>query len=154
VKRRGFTLIEIITVIGILSIFFSIGIVGIKTFKERYKQIEIKSFFYEMMDMLSYGKCYCVSNKISGNINFIDNNDCLQVYVVADTKVVKTIGLRKILKLKPFDNGEEVKKISLNINQSGYVEPTTIKLINESSEIFKITVQVGGNVMIVKEGEN
>lgn len=151
-KKRGTTLIEIIVVLAILSILLSIGALGIKILKARYKQIEIKSYLYEVVNMLSYGKQYCVSDNASGSINFTNETDLLRIYFVSNNKAIKTIEVRKALKLKPFGNGEEIKKISLKINSSGYVEPTTINLINEDDEIYKITIQVGGNVIVVKEG--
>jgi prepilin-type N-terminal cleavage/methylation domain-containing protein len=153
-KKRGFTLFEIVAVLGILSILFSIGVLGIKAFKERYRQIEIKSFVYSITDMLSYGKMYCVSENIAGSVCFMNDEDYLKVSLVTGMKVVRTIELLKVMKLKPFENGEEVKNLSLKINQSGYVEPKTISLVNENHEVYKITVQVGGNVLVVKEGEN
>ncbi|MBD7910031.1 type II secretion system protein [Clostridium cibarium] len=151
-KKRGFTLIEIIAVIGVLSVIFSIGIASIKQFKTRYKQIEISNFLYETIDMISYGKSYCASNDLSGNVKLINNNDYLQVYLIADNKVIKNIKIKEVLRIKPFDNEEEIRNINLRINEFGYVEPTTIKFINEKLEEFIITVQVGGNVILVKEG--
>ncbi|WP_143314369.1 type II secretion system protein [Clostridium sp. HBUAS56017] len=151
-KKRGFTLIEIIAVIGVLSVIFSIGIASIRQFKTRYKQIEISNFLYETIDMISYGKSYCASNDLSGNVKLINNNDYLQVYLIADNKVIKNIKIKEVLRIKPFDNEEEIRNINLRINEFGYVEPTTIKFINEKLEEFIITVQVGGNVILVKEG--
>lgn len=153
-KKRGATLIEIIAVLGILTIFLSIGVLGIKILKKRYEQVETKSYLYEIVNILSYGKVYCVNNNTYGNIKFINDENYLTVCLVVDINVVKSIEIRKNLKLKPFNNGEDLKKISLNINPSGYVAPTTINLINEDNEIFKITIQVGGNVIVVKEGGN
>lgn len=57
--KKGYTLIELIVVLAIMSIFSSIAVINITKVKERLENIELKNLEAEVKSLLSFGKAYC-----------------------------------------------------------------------------------------------
>ena len=129
-KKDGFTLIEVVGSLAILSILLLISFKGFKYYESHVEKIENVSVLYNVKDILSFSKKYCYSE---GNI-------------------IKTMYVNEELKLLEANYISKDKRfILLNINKYGYIDPYTIAVINKNNEIRKIVIQVGGNLIYIKD---
>lgn len=71
-KKKGFTLIEVIASLSIILIIFSLTLSVKDIYSTISNDIESKSALYDVENLLSYSKAYCKKNKKSGEIQ-IDN---------------------------------------------------------------------------------
>lgn len=73
--KKGFTLIEFIAVLGILSIIFSIGSGGYKLYEGIRYDVEVEKFLYELEDSFCFGREYCLNNYVNGTISLEEYKD-------------------------------------------------------------------------------
>ena len=117
--KKGFTLVELIVVLSLILIISSFSFISLKSFLETKNKIKTKEFLYEIEDMITYGRSYCINN----NINF--NGE--KVYLVIDGIVVKAFNLDKndknieLLKNNLF-YGNDIYLVTLELDNGAIIE--------------------------------
>ena len=151
-KKDGFTLIEVVGSLAILSILLLISFKGFKYYESHVEKIQNVSVLYNVKDILSFSKKYCYENGKAGEIYFDNCDDFNKVYFSSEGNIIKTMYVNEELKLLEANYISKDKRfILLNINKYGYIDPYTIAVINKSNEIRKIVIQVGGNLIYIKD---
>lgn len=148
--KRGYTLIELIIVLSIITIFSSITIINISKFKESMDIIEFENIGTEVKSLLSFGKSYCRKNKVPGK--FIVGLDRKTItFVVTD----KNFPISKSIKLKNdmdigsnFYSSKDIKTDENNITDEGYIKSAgSIVITNSNKKVIKITISVGNDII-------
>ncbi len=149
--KKGYTIIELIVVLSIITIFSSIVIINVGKVKERLDDIEFKNVEAEVKSLLSFGKAYCRKNKVPG-----------QIIIGLDRKTIKfavTGSLSPITRVINLENGIEVgsnlkvsenlKQDANNISDEGFIKSAgTITITNKSkSKSIDITISVGNDII-------
>ena len=67
-KKKGFTLIELVIVMALIIILGATSINIINFYKKTSANIRTKEALYEIREFFSYSKKYCINNKIAGYI--------------------------------------------------------------------------------------
>ena len=67
-KKKGFTLIELIIVMALIIILGTTSINTINFYKKTSANIRTKEALYEIREFFSYSRKYCIINKISGDV--------------------------------------------------------------------------------------
>ncbi|MGL5354642.1 MAG: type II secretion system protein, partial [Clostridium sp.] len=67
-KKRGYTLIELVAVMAILSILLGSGFTIVSIMRNLKNEVEFDYSIGEISNILSYGKAYCRKNNTSGEI--------------------------------------------------------------------------------------
>lgn len=136
-------MIELICVISILAIILSIGIPEYKIYKKISDDISIRSFIFQVEDILSYGKMYSKSACRAGIYKITNINDDTYVeYRCYDGKIKKNklpIGIKTVNR----------ENYSLDIGSDGNITSKTIRLIDVYGKQYKITIRPAGNIITI-----
>ena len=143
-KKYGFTLIETIVSIFILTILFSIGISLSKFGSNLSHDMENTAYVYEIQNLLSYGKAICMDQNKYGKITVTSSKNEIR-FIGVDGKIEKVINLPKEIKIINND-------ISVLITPYGKIsQGNTIKLIDKYGQRQDITIGVGVDLIVIKE---
>jgi len=142
IKKEGFTLIETIASIAIISILFSISLSMYKFKTTVESDIHISNYLYEIQSLITYGKSICkekenygklVVNTRENNIKFIENWDYIE----------KEVQLPSSLRL--------VSEFTIYITPQGKLERgNTISLLDNENNRHDITIGVGVDTVTIK----
>lgn len=148
-KRKGFTLIETMVSLFILSILFSIGITLNKFAIKLSNNMANTACVYEIQNILSYGKAVCREKNKYGKITIDPKTNQIRFVQGAD----KDDKIEKILNI-PKDFSMDGKYRSILITPKGKISKgTSIELIDNSKKRQIITVGVGVDYIDLKDGE-
>lgn len=142
-RKSGFTLMEVIVSLFILTILFGTGMSLSKLGRNIYYHIIIEGYVYEVEDLLSYGKAICKKNNQYGKIN--TNTQTNEItFIERWDNIEKTVVLPKEIKLQ--------KSLTLFINPEGKLEQgNTITLIDKFGSNHDISIRVGVDLIVIKE---
>lgn len=145
-KKNGFTLIETVVSMFILSILFSVGLALSNFGNNLSADIKNTDHVYEIQNLLSYGKAVCSEKNKYGKITVKSNNNEIRFIEGAD-KIEKIINLPTDIKIISND-------ISVFITPYGKISKGfTVKLIDKYGRRQDITIGVGVDLIIIKDGE-
>ena len=145
-KKYGFTLIETVVSIFILSILFSIGVSLSKFGNTLLRDMENKSYVYEIQNLLSYGKAVCKEKNKYGKITVKSSENEIR-FIEGWDNIEKIINVPKEIKIISND-------ISVLITPDGKIsQGNTIKLIDKYGQRQDITIGVGVDLIVIKDGE-
>jgi len=144
-KKYGFTLIETVVSIFILTILFSVGLSLSKLGINISKDVENTGYIYEIQNVLSYGKAVCRDKNKYGKITVKSNTNEIR-FVEGWDNIEKIIKLPKEIKIISND-------ISVLITPNGKISKgNTIKLIDKEGQRQDITIGVGVDLIVIKDG--
>lgn len=145
-RKYGFTLIEIVVSIFILTILFSLCLSLSKFKKNLSDDIENTGYIYEIQNLLSYGKAVCKEKNKYGKITVKASENEIR-FIEGLDNIEKIIKLPKEIKIINND-------ISVLITPDGKISKgNTIKLIDECRRRQDITIGVGVDLIVIKDGE-
>jgi len=148
-KKYGFTLIETIVSIFILTILFSVGVSLSKFGRNFINDMENTAYVYEVQNLLCYGKAVCKEKNKSGiiTVNVNENNICFE-------ETWDNVESKKIINL-PKEIRIFAQNKSAKIDRDGKVtQGNTIILLDSYGEKQKITIRVGVDLIVINDGEN
>ena len=147
-KKCGFTLIETVVSIFILSILFSVGLSLSKLRSGLSSDMGNTAYVYEIQNLLSYGKAVCMEKNKSGKIVVACNeNKIYFIDVRENAESKKTVDLPKEIRI--------LSKIeSMKIDGDGKItQGNTITLLDNYGERQDITIGVGVDLIVIKDGD-
>ena len=149
-KKKGFTLIELIITLSILLLFTTITSTSIKAYNNRIVDIKTSKYAYEIKTLLSYSKSYCRKHKVNGSL-FIDIKENSFKFFILE----KNNHFEKFVYLE--DKFSAVSNYNGNafiISKDGYIrEAGTISLMYNGKVVRKIKIGVGNDIIGVTEGD-
>lgn len=146
-KKYGFTLIETVVSIFILTILLSVGLSLSKLGRNLAIDMENTEYVYEIQNVLSYGKAVCRENNKYGKIT-VKSSENKICFVGGEGSIEKIINLPKEIKIISED-------ISVLITPDGKISKgNTIKLVDKYGERQDITIGVGVDLIVIKDGES
>lgn len=145
-KRKGFTLIETMVSLFILSIIFSIGTSLNKFAINLSNNMGNTACVYEIQNILSYGKAVCREKNKYGKITIDPKKNQIR-FVEGFDKIEKILNI-------PSDLSMDGKYRSILITPKGKISKgTSIELIDNYRRRQIITVGVGVDYIELKDGE-
>lgn len=148
--KKGYTLVELIIVLSIITLFSSITMINVVKVKERMDNIEFNNLANEVKSLLSYGKSYCRKNKVPGKIIVGSDRKTITFQVTnSSSPITKTIKLNNNMEIgSNFNSSGDIKKDENNINDEGFIKSAgTIVLSNKNKKRIEITVSVGNDII-------
>lgn len=136
-KKKGYTLLELIVVLGILSVLFSISIKGIKD-NSIMDNIASKSLKNDIANLISFAKHYTYNtgntgkieiNNISGEISFIDTKSEITKNIIA-TVTLPT-------------GYEFLETFNIGVSNKGVVSGDSIIFKGLNGKYHEVTISVG-----------
>lgn len=138
--KKGFTLIELITTIGLIAILLGISFPSIRAFNGLKSKIEMNLAVSSIVEFINGCKSYSRSNSLSTKIKKEGNNTEISQYLGSDK--IRFYSLPKRIKISIF-NPNTVDN-AIHIDNFGVTnDACTITLMNEMQNIRSITLKVG-----------
>jgi prepilin-type N-terminal cleavage/methylation domain-containing protein len=144
-KKSGFTLIETMVSIFILSILFSVGTSLSKISSKVVKDINNNQYIYEIQNLLSYGKAVCREKNKYGKIT-VNSRENQVSFTERGDNIEKAINIPKDAKIFGGD-------MSALITPDGKISRGDTIIIRDSyGEWQYITIGVGVDLIVIKKG--
>lgn len=150
-KKKGFTLIELMITLNIMILFTTITYSSIRAYNNRKINIKINNYTYEIKSLLSYGKSYCRKYKTNGNF-FVKLKENILVFEVIE----KNNAIKKSINLDgDFSLLYNYKGSSIGVSKEGYIKDAcTISLTYKSKVVREVKIGVGNDIIGVTEGDS
>lgn len=147
-KKAGFTLIETVVSIFILTILFSVGTSLNKFGHNLSSDMKNTAYIYEIQNLLSYGKAVCREKNKYGKITIHYKKQQIR-FIEGVDNIEKVINMPEEISI----DGE--KYINILITPDGKISKgITIELRDENKEKHTITIGVGVDLIVSKDGES
>ncbi|MFT8314670.1 MAG: type II secretion system protein [Clostridium sp.] len=145
---KGFTLIEILVVMAIISIITSIMLIEVKNYKALKNDIEVKRFNSEMISFINNIRVQCILNESFAEFSFQKGSD--------EVKVYEGPNIRDRLKLPSSFTIKENNVITsdklIYIDSRGMITtPCSLKYLDRKGKEHTITIGVGTAYAEIKE---
>lgn len=137
--KKGYTLLETIIVLGLISIVSSVGFIGINFYNNKLEKINQKSINANIVTFINDAKLYCKTNKQIGTVTIEKNIVILRANSDAKMKYILPQGYNfsgKIITLTIEDDGTSVLG-------------ETITIINRKGKKYEFTLSV--QTTVIKE---
>lgn len=146
-KKTGFTIIELIVVIFIITIVITGGLGMIASFQKIREKENINNAIYEVVDTLSYAKAYCRKNSREGVVGINTKEDFIDFSFDRYNYKFKKVYMPKDIKLvSNFTSGTKIK-----ISKDGYINNSgSIEVRYKKKTVATITVSVGNDIINIK----
>lgn len=76
-ENKGFTLIELVLVLGIISIFLSFSLINIGAYRKLTNKVDEEIFSNSLLNFINNSKEYCRDNGTGGYIYFNSDNNVI-----------------------------------------------------------------------------
>jgi len=136
--KKGFTLIEVVVVISIMTILFGYSLLNLRSFNRIENNIEVQLFGNTLVDFVINSKKYCKDNNLSGYIYFITNKNSAQF--CCGTNVIGSVKLP--VNFSELSVNRTGGKISID-NKGFSKDACTIKFKDREGDMHYITMCVG-----------
>lgn len=136
-KKKGFTVIELLIVIGMISILFSCSLVNFGGYNKLQNRIDVDIFSNSLINLINNSKEYCRDKNIGGYLYFDTEKNfvCLN----SGTQRVYKLELPDKFTLNIVRPGNKIK-----IDNRGITEDAcTIQYKDREGEMHCITMCVG-----------
>lgn len=144
-SKKGFTLIELIIVISIISIVSCYTLVKISFFNSKIDSIDVDKCNNAIMMFINNAKLYCREKETSGTIYFYPGKDKADFNV--QCRNVEHLTLPS--KFYIYDVNSAYSKI--NIDSKGFVsDACTISFRDRSDKLHEISIFVGTGFVQIK----
>lgn len=143
--KKGFTLIEIIAVLSILSIIFTFSASSIVYYKKINRDIEIENFLASFKHLITEGK-----------INAIDSQANLKIKIENSTKKIRLMnGINEINSINMPDYIQLNRNGIIDITSEGHAKSDTTILDNiKDKEKYFISIRVGVDYINIEKKKN
>ncbi|MGH4120043.1 pilus assembly FimT family protein [Clostridium sp.] len=146
--RKGFTLIEMILVLAIMSIVSGVCVASVGYYKKLENSVDADYYCNAVVDFINNSKMYCRENTCSVIVTFDKVKN--EIRVANGMKVVNKLTLKNKITLYKFTGRNSNAQIV--IDNKGYSnDACTIILKDNNSIQHEITMRVGTAYVKIKE---
>lgn len=136
-KSKGFTIIELLIVLGIISILFSCSLINFSGCSKLQNRIDVDIFSNSLINLINNSKQYCRDKNVGGYLYFDTGKNI--IYLNSGTQLVYKLKLPDKFKLNIVRPGNKIK-----IDNRGITEDAcTIQYKDREGEMHSITMCVG-----------
>jgi prepilin-type N-terminal cleavage/methylation domain-containing protein len=145
VKRRGFTLLELLLVISVFSVLLSFSLINSGLFSKIVNDIDVDLTNNNIIDFINRSKIYCRDNKREGGYIYFDGSS---------ESITFNMGLDEIFSMK-LPEGFILDKVrddnKIKIDNRGITEDAcSIKFKDRRGKIHCLTMCVGTAYVEIK----
>lgn len=143
--KKGFTLIEIIAVLAIISIIFTFGGASIVHYKKIGRDIEVENFLASFKHLITEGK-----------ISAIDSQANLKIKIENSSKKIKLMnGINEMNYINMPDYIQLNRNGIIDITSEGHAKADTTILDNiKDKEKYFISIRVGVDYINIEKKKN
>lgn len=142
--KKGFTLVEVIAVLAIISIIFIFSGTSIGYYKKLNRDIEIENFLTSFKHLITEGKVDALDNEI--NLNIAIENENKKIKLMNNNTEINHIKIPNYI--------EVIKNEKIDITSKGQVRASTTILENiKDKERYIITIRVGVDYINIEKNK-
>lgn len=136
--KKGFTLIEVIVVISIMTILFGYSLLNLRSLDRIENNVDVQLFGNTLVDFIINSKKYCRDNNLNGYIYFVTSKGTAQL--CCGTNVISSVKLpENFTELSVNRTGGKI-----TIDNKGFSKDAcTIKFKDRKGGIHYLTMCVG-----------
>jgi prepilin-type N-terminal cleavage/methylation domain-containing protein len=147
-KVKGFTLIETVIVMSLISIITAIIFIEIKNYRDFRNELDAKYFDNEILYLINEGRHTCMLNEEPGEIMFNENNNKGGFYQGVVLKDRLNIPDGFVI----LDNTVNTSDHLIYIDDNGVIStPCSLEYIDRTQKIHTITIGVGTAYAQIKQ---
>jgi prepilin-type N-terminal cleavage/methylation domain-containing protein len=143
-RNKGFTLIEIIMVVGIMSVLLSYSLIKFNGYSKLENRMDIDMFANSLINFINNSKEYCRDNNIYGYIYFSTEENNISFNCGAEQ--IYYLSLPKKFTINIVRPGNSIKIDNRGMTGSA----CTIAYKDREEEIHNITISVGTAYVDIK----
>ena len=144
VKSKGFTIIELVLVIGIISVFLSFSLINASGYRKLNNKIDVDFFSNSLLNYINNSKEYCRDNVERGYIYFDSERDLITLN--CGIKQINTLPLPDGFSLNDVRSDNKIEITNMGTTGSA----CTIKFRDREGELHHITMCVGTEYVDIK----
>lgn len=144
VKSKGFTIIELVLVIGIISVFLSFSLINASGYKKLSNKIDVDFFSNSLLNYITNSKEYCRDTDKSGHIYFDSERGLITFN--CGIRQVNDLSLPDGFSLNDVRSDNKIK--ITNMGKTG--SSCTIKFRDREGKLHCITMCVGTEYVDIK----
>ena len=145
-KKSGFTLIEIIIVIAIISILLSISLTGVVVYKNLIEESNKQTYLIKIKESFIYYKEYALKNQT--NLTFKIKKDGSIEFLNSNNKIIEKIDKIKELTLEHNSGTNETNLYRYDIDYSGkIIQSGRISFSDKNNVNHRITISTGDEII-------
>lgn len=144
-SKKGFTLIELIVAISMVTILFGYSFMSLKSYSKNTNDMDVNIFANTLMNFIVYSKEYCRDNNESGYLYFLSDKN--KIIFCSSTSTLNNLYLPKgfgDLKLNLTQN-----KVSID-NKGFTKDACTINFKDREGGNHCVTICVGSSYVDIK----
>lgn len=145
-KKKGYTLIELIAVMAIMIILIGSGFTIISSLKYIKDDVEIDNVIYEIYDVLSYAKAYCRRNFQEGEVLIDTQKRTIQFRYIDNSSSIKTNIIREEKFPKYVDVHTNPGFFKIEVSDLGYLKKAGSIFVSIGKKEKIITIAVGNDI--------
>ena len=150
-KKKGFTLIEMIVVLFILTVIFSSSYIGYNSIKKMNMEVKEEAVLYAIEDLLCYGKKYSVFNKKDCQLEIQEKDNVIYMNLKASLNIIRRYEVRNCIEIYYKEQLLENRIMRIKIDDDGRIEALSLKFKGESNKKYKVSVEVAtGNINLIE----
>lgn len=142
--KKGFTLIEVIVVLAIVSIIFTFSGTSIRYYKKLNRDVEIENFLVSFKHLITEGKVDALDNEV--DLNIVIENENKKIKLMNKDDEINSIDIPNYIEL--------IKNKNINITSKGQAIASTTVLENiKDKEMYKIIIRVGVDYINIEKSK-
>lgn len=143
-KKKGYTIIELMAVITILSVIILSSNNIINYYNKSIRDIEVENFLISTVNLLTYGKARAIKDNSKLQINFNEANK--KVMLIKEYDVIKSFKIPNYIKVT---NG-----MIIDITTDGQISSQTTQFKNtKENETYFLKVRVGVDYIKIEKAK-
>lgn len=143
-KNKGFTILELMLVLGVISVFLSFSLINLGGYRKLNNKIDVELFSNSLLNYINSSKGYCRDNRVSGYMYFDSERNLITLN--CGPKEINSLCLPEGFKLKEVLTDKKIKITKIGTTGSS----CTIKFIDRQGESHDITMCVGTEYVQIK----
>lgn len=148
--RKGFTLIEIILVLAIMSTIAGVSLVSVRYYKTVKNKVDGDYYCNAVLNFINNSKMYCRENYCSAII-YIDIGKN-EIRLVNGISVVKKLTLTNKMRLDRATGRRSNTDIYIILDKNGYSNDACTIILKDNNLIeHEITMRVGTSYVKIKD---
>lgn len=142
--KKGFTLIEVIVVLAIISTIFAFSTTSTRYYKKINRNVEIENFLVSFKHLITEGKVEAIN--CEKDLNIVIENENKKIKLMNKESEINYICMPKYINL--------IKNKNINISSKGQAVASTTILENiEDKERYNITIRVGVDYINIEKSK-
>lgn len=150
-RKKGYTLIEVITVIAIMIILIGSGFSIVSSLKYIKNDVEAENSIYEIYNILSYSKAYCRRNYCEGKIIIDVTKNSIVFKRKSEGPIFKEVIVKNEDLPSNITISSNFRAGIINVSNVGYLNNAGTIRVYDGKKYREVSISVGNDSVNIKD---